>query len=172
MRLAGVKICRTVRICQSLCRGRCPHRPLQRITFRIHKKILPSRRFGTRACRFRGATQIRRLLQKSPSCAEQRAARPGDFGAKAPYTRARRTSFPVLLQEPFSKTALSLGQAGNRYCFRVMAGHYKIIGSSSCFSSSCASPDRRAAAPESASPPRPDLSRTEHWTSRTDEACA
>ena len=52
MRMAGVKICGTVRICQSLCRGRRPHRPLQRITFRIHKNLLPARRFGTRACRF------------------------------------------------------------------------------------------------------------------------
>ena len=128
MRLAGVKICGTVRICQSLCRGRRPHRPLQRITFRIHKKILPSRRFGTRAyCfvvppKFGGGST-------PPSCAGERAAQTRRFRRGAPYTHARRMSFPALLQEPFSVMALSLGRQADRYCFRVVANDqsYRIV---------------------------------------------
>ena len=42
-----------------------------------------------------------------------RAARTGDFGAFAPYTHARRTSFPGSLQKPFSKAAFSLRRRGS-----------------------------------------------------------
>ena len=106
-----------------------------------------------------------------PSCAEKRAAQPRRFRRGAPYTHARRVSFPVLLQRPFSVMALSLGRQISRYCFRVVA-KIEVIGSFSCSSSSYANPDRRAAGRGSAFPPRPDSSRTGRWTSRTGGACA
>ena len=66
----------------AFCVGRCGHRPLQPITLRIHKKILPSRRFGTRAYLLRGATQIRRRFKASLLRRKTGCAVPGDFGAE------------------------------------------------------------------------------------------
>ena len=71
----------------------------------------------------RGATQIRKFpwnlphLRRKAGCAARR------FRCGAPYTPARRTSFPGRLQKPFSKAAFSLGSSGSRYCFRVVADH-------------------------------------------------
>ena len=59
----------------------------------------------------RGATQIRKFpwnfphLRRKAGCAARR------FRCGAPYTPARRTSFPGLLQKPFSKAAFSLGSS-------------------------------------------------------------
>ena len=47
----------------------------------IHKNILPSRRFGTRAYLLRGATQIRKLLDTSLLRKGCGLRGPGDFGA-------------------------------------------------------------------------------------------
>ncbi len=132
------------------------------------KKDTPVPRFGTRACLLRGATQIRGIFKIPPLLRRLRAARTGDFGAFAPYTHARRTSFPGSLQKPFSKAAFSLRRRGSG----TASASLRVIGSIFCFSSSYANPDRRAAARGSAFPPRPDWSHRGRCTYRTGGACA
>ena len=132
------------------------------------KKDTPVPRFGTRACLLRGATQIRGIFKIPPLLRRLRAARTGDFGAFAPYTHARRTSFPGSLQKPFSKAAFSLRRRGPG----TASASLRVIGSIFCFSSSYANPDRRAAARGSAFPPRPDWSHRGRCTYRTGGACA
>ena len=132
------------------------------------KKDTPVPRFGTRACLLRGATQIRGIFKIPPLLRRLRAARTGDFGAFAPYTHARRTSFPGSLQKPFSKAAFSLRKRGSG----TASASLRVIGSIFCFSSSYANPDRRAAARGSAFLPRPDWSRRGRCTYRTGGACA
>ena len=182
-RCRGRRLCRPagqLRICrrfpkkQSILPGRCGHRPLQPvranllcISIKIYSR--PGVLGREHTCfvvppKFGG-------FSAPPSCAEKRAAQPRRFRRGAPYTHARRVSFPVLLQRPFSVMALSLGRQISRYCFRVVA-KIEVIGSFSCSSSSYANPDRRAAGRGSAFPPRPDSSRTGRWTSRTGGACA
>ena len=126
------------------------------------KKDTPVPRFGTRACLLRGATQIRGIFKIPPLLRRLRAARTGDFGAFAPYTHARRTSFPGSLQKPFSKAAFSLRRRGSG----TASASLRVIGSIFCFSSSCANPDRRAAARGSAFLPRPDSSPAGRCTCR------
>ena len=132
------------------------------------KKDTPVPRFGTRACLLRGATQIRGIFKIPPLLRRLRAARTGDFGAFAPYTHARRTSFPGSLQKPFSKAAFSLRRRGSG----TASASLRVIGSIFCFSSSYANPDRRAAIRGSAFRPWPDWSRRGHCTYRTGGACA
>ena len=132
------------------------------------KKDTPVPRFGTRACLLRGATQIRGIFKIPPLLRRLRAARTGDFGAFAPYTHARRTSFPGSLQKPFSKAAFSLRRRGSG----TASASLRVIGSIFCFSSSYANPDRRAAARGSAFLPRPDWSHRGRCTYRTGGACA
>ncbi len=134
----------------------------------LRKKDTPVPRFGTRACLLRGATQIRGIFKIPPLLRRLRAARTGDFGAFAPYTHARRTSFPGSLQKPFSKAAFSLRRRGSG----TASASLRVIGSIFCFSSSYANPDRRAAARGSAFPPRPNWSHRGRCTYRTGGACA
>ena len=136
----------------------------------IDKNILPSRRFGTRAYLLRGATQIRRLFSASLLRRETGCAAPA-ISARCALYACSADVLPGAAAKAFQRCGLLSGQAGNRYCFRVVA-KIKVIGSSSCSSSSCANPDRRAADRGSAFLPRPDLSRTGRWTSRTGGACA
>ena len=79
----------------------------------------------------RGATQIRKFpwnlprLRRKAGCAARR------FRCGAPYTPARRTSFPGRLQKPFSKAAFSLGSEASG----TASASLQFIGSIFCFSS-------------------------------------
>ena len=136
----------------------------------IHKNILPSHCFGTRAYLLRGATQIRKWLNASLLRKDTGCAGPA-ISAQCALYACSADVLPDAAAKAFQQNGLLSGQAESRYCFRVVA-KIKIIGSFSCSSSSCANPDRRAAIRESAFLPRPDLSRTGRWTNRTGEACA
>ncbi len=138
----------------------------------IKQKILPSQRAESRGTRvsaiLRGATQVQRtrvlpfpaLTGRSPviSAVVRLIHMLGGCPSR---------SVP---QEPLSKTAPSL-TGTRRYCFRVIADEI-FSGSSVSSGASCASPDRRAADPGSAFPPRPDWSRTGRCRCRTDGSCA
>ena len=136
----------------------------------IHKNILPSRRFGTRAYLLRGATQIRKWLNASLLRKDTGCAGPA-ISAQCALYACSADVLPGAAARVFQRHGPLSGQAESRYCFRVVA-KIKIIGSFSCSSSSYANPDRRAAIRGSAFLPRPDLSRTGRWTNRTGEACA
>ena len=113
----------------------------------IHKNILPSHCFGTRAYLLRGATQIRKWLNAS--------LLRKDTGCAGPAISAQCALYAC------SADVLPGAAAKDR-----------IIELNAYFSSSYANPDRRAAIRGSAFLPRPDLSRTGRWTNRTGEACA
>ena len=136
----------------------------------IHKNILPSHCFGTRAYLLRGATQIRKWLNASLLRKDTGCAGPA-ISAQCALYACSADVLPDAAAKAFQQNGLLSGQAGNRYCFRVVA-KIKIIGSFSCSSSSYANPDRRAAIRGSAFLPRPDLLHTGRWTSRTGGACA
>ena len=182
-RCRGRRLCRPagqLRICrrfpkkQSILPGRCGHRPLQPvranllcISIKIYSRptvlgrehtcfVVPPK-FGS------GWTL--------PSCA-------GDAGCAGPAISARCALYacsadvlPDAAAKAFQQNGLLSGQAGNRYCFHVVAKD-RIIELNAYFSSSYANPDRRAAIRGSAFLPRPDLLRTGRWTSRTGGACA
>ena len=136
----------------------------------IHKNILPSHCFGTRAYLLRGATQIRKWLNASLLRKDTGCAGPA-ISAQCALYACSADVLPGAAARAFQRHGPLSGQAESRYCFRVVA-KIKIIGSFSCSSSSCANPDRRAAIRGSAFLPRPDLLRTGRWTSRTGGACA
>lgn len=136
----------------------------------IHKNILPPHCFGTRAYLLRGATQIRKWLNASLLRKDTGCAGPAISAQCALYA----CSADVLSDaaaKAFQQNGPLSGQAGNRYCFHVVAKD-RIIELNAYFSSSYANPDRRAAIRGSAFLPRPDLLRTGRWTSRTGGACA
>ena len=110
-------------------------------------------------------------VSKPPSCAGKRAAQSPAISARSALYACSADVLPGAAAKTSQRHGLLSGQAGNRYCFRVVA-KFKVIGSSSCSSSSYANPDRRAAIRGSAFQPRPDSSRTGRWTSRTGAACA
>ncbi len=141
-----------------------------RFALHIDKNILPSRRFGTRAYLLRGATQIRRLFSASLLRRETGCAAPA-ISARCALYACSADVLPGATARAFQRDGPLSGQAGNRYCFRVVA-KIEVIGSFSCSSSSYANPDRRAAGRGSAFLPRPDSSRMGRWTSHTGGACA
>ena len=110
-------------------------------------------------------------FETPPSCADKRAAQSPAISAQSALYACSADVLPGAAAKTSQRHGLLSGQAGNRYCFRVVA-KFKVIGSSSCSSSSYANPDRRAAIRGSAFQPRPDSSRTGRWTSRTGAACA
>ena len=110
-------------------------------------------------------------FETPPSCADKRAAQSPAISARSALYACSADVLPGAAAKTSQRHGLLSGQAGNRYCFRVVA-KFKVIGSSSCSSSSYANPDRRAAIRGSAFQPRPDSSRTGRWTSRTGAACA
>ena len=136
----------------------------------IHKNILPSRRFGTRAYLLRGTTQIRKRLDTSLLRKGCGLRGPGDFGAVR-LIRLLGGCPSRCCCKGLSASWPSLW-AGRKPVLLPRRRKNQIIGSFSCSSSSCANPDRRAAIRGSAFLPRPDLSRTGRWTNRTGEACA
>ena len=136
----------------------------------IHKNILPSHCFGTRAYLLRGATQIRKWLNASLLRKDTGCAGPA-ISAQCALYACSADVLPDAAAKAFQQNGLLSGQAGNRYCFHVVAKD-RIIELNAYFSSSYANPDRRAAIRGSAFLPRPDLSRTGRWTNRTGEACA
>lgn len=136
----------------------------------IHKNILPSRRFGTRAYLLRGATQIRKRLDTSLLRKGCGLRGPGDFGAVR-LIRLLGGCPSRCCCKGLSASWPSLW-AGRKPVLLPRRRKIKLIGSFSCSSSSCANPDRRAAIRGSAFLPRPGLSRTGRWTNRTGEACA
>ena len=181
------------------CRGRCPHRPTGqlRICRRFPKKqsILPGR------CGHRPLQPVRaNLLCISikiysrptvlgrehtcfvvppkfgsgwtlPSCARDAGCAGPAISAQCALYACSADVLPDAAAKAFQQNGLLSGQAGNRYCFHVVAKD-RIIELNAYFSSSYANPDRRAAIRGSAFLPRPDLSRTGRWTNRTGEACA
>ena len=181
------------------CRGRCPHRPTGqlRICRRFPKKqsILPGR------CGHRPLQPVRaNLLCISikiysrptvlgrehtcfvvppkfgsgwtlPSCARDAGCAGPAISARCALYACSADVLPDAAAKAFQQNGLLSGQAGNRYCFHVVAKD-RIIELNAYFSSSYANPDRRAAIRGSAFLPRPDLSRTGRWTNRTGEACA
>jgi hypothetical protein len=136
----------------------------------IHKNILPSHCFGTRAYLLRGATQIRKWLNASLLRKDTGCAGPA-ISAQCALYACSADVLPDAAAKAFQQNGLLSGQAGNRYCFHVVAKD-RIIELNAYFSSSYANPDRRAAIRGSAFLPRPDLLRTGRWTSRTGGACA
>ena len=181
------------------CRGRCPHRPAGqlRICRRFPKKqsILPGR------CGHRPLQPVRaNLLCISikiysrpgvlgrehtcfvvppkfgsgwtlPSCARDAGCAGPAISAQCALYACSADVLPDAAAKAFQQNGLLSGQAGNRYCFHVVAKD-RIIELNAYFSSSYANPDRRAAIRGSAFLPRPDLLRTGRWTSRTGGACA
>ena len=181
------------------CRGRCPHRPAGqlRICRRFPKKqsILPGR------CGHRPLQPVRaNLLCISikiysrptvlgrehtcfvvppkfgsgwtlPSCARDAGCAGPTISAQCALYACSADVLPDAAAKAFQQNGLLSGQAGNRYCFHVVAKD-RIIELNAYFSSSYANPDRRAAIRGSAFLPRPGLSRTGRWTNRTGEACA
>ena len=181
------------------CRGRCPHRPAGqlRICRRFPKKqsILPGR------CGHRPLQPVRaNLLCISikiysrptvlgrehtcfvvppkfgscwtlPSCARDAGCAGPAISARCALYACSADVLPDAAAKAFQQNGLLSGQAGNRYCFHVVAKD-RIIELNAYFSSSYANPDRRAAIRGSAFLPRPDLLRTGRWTSRTGGACA
>ena len=136
----------------------------------IHKNILPSHCFGTRAYLLRGATQIRKWLNASLLRKDTGCAGPA-ISAQCALYACSADVLPDAAAKAFQQNGLLSGQAGNRYCFHVVAKD-RIIELNAYFSSSYATPDRRAAIRGSAFLPRPDLLHTGRWTSRTGGACA
>lgn len=136
----------------------------------IHKNILPSHCFGTRAYLLRGATQIRKWLNASLLRKDTGCAGPA-ISAQCALYACSADVLPDAAAKAFQQNGLLSGQAGNRYCFHVVAKD-RIIELNAYFSSSYANPDRRAAIRGSAFLPRPDLLHTGRWTSRTGGACA
>ena len=128
----------------------------------IHKNILPSHCFGTRAYLLRGATQIRKWLNASLLRKDTGCAGPAISAQCALYACSADVLPGSALSALPAMGRLS-GKALNRYCFRVCTG---IIAGSSCFSSSCASQGRRAASRGSAFLPRPDSSPAGRCTCR------
>ena len=141
-----------------------------RFALHIHKNILPSHCFGTRAYLLRGATQIRKWLNASLLRKDTGCAGPA-ISAQCALYACSADVLPDAAAKAFQQNGLLSGQAGNRYCFHVVAKD-RIIELNAYFSSSYANPDRRAAIRGSAFLPRPDLLRTGRWTSRTGGACA
>ena len=136
----------------------------------LRKKDTPVPRFGTRACLLRGATQIRKWLNASLLRKDTGCAGPA-ISAQCALYACSADVLPDAAAKAFQQNGLLSGQAGNRYCFHVVAKD-RIIELNAYFSSSYANPDRRAAIRGSAFLPRPDLLRTGRWTSRTGGACA
>ena len=136
----------------------------------IHKNILPSHCFGTRAYLLRGATQIRKWLNASLLRKDTGCAGPA-ISARCALYACSADVLPDAAAKAFQQNGLLSGQAGNRYCFHVVAKD-RIIELNAYFSSSYANPDRRAAARGSAFPPRPDWSHRGRCTYRTGGACA
>ena len=169
-----LRICRRFPKKQSILPGRCGHRPPTtgacKFALHIHKNILPSHCFGTRAYLLRGATQIRKWLNASLLRKDTGCAGPA-ISAQCALYACSADVLPDAAAKAFQQNGLLSGQAGNRYCFHVVAKD-RIIELNAYFSSSYANPDRRAAIRGSSFLPRPDLLRTGRWTSRTGGACA
>ena len=130
----------------------------------IHKNILPSHCFGTRAYLLRGATQIRKWLNASLLRKDTGCAGPA-ISAQCALYACSADVLPDAAAKAFQQNGLLSGQAGNRYCFHVVAKD-RIIELNAYFSSSYANPDRRAAIRGSAFLPRPDSSPAGRCTCR------
>ena len=86
----------------------------------IHKNILPSHCFGTRAYLLRGATQIRKWLNASLLRKDTGCAGPA-ISAQCALYACSADVLPDAAAKAFQQNGLLSGQAGNRYCFHVVA---------------------------------------------------
>ena len=100
------------------------------------------------------------------------------FRRSTPYTQTRRMSFTRCTAETLQPNGLLSARykrgtaSASRSPRRKRRSFFILISHSFSSGSSYASQDRRAASPESASPPRQGLLRTGHYMCRTGEASA